>query len=71
MWPTWGKVVLDPNAEQWKCHTGKSLRSHSAALSLGLSFMNAKLVTVRVQDYRCPAAGQTERFKGELHVVIF
>ncbi len=32
--------------------------------------MNAKLVTVRVQDYRCPAAGQTERFKGELHVVM-
>ncbi len=32
--------------------------------------MTAKLVTVRVQDYRCPAAGQVERFEGELHVVM-
>lgn len=37
---------------------------------LGLSFMNAKFVTVGVQDNRCPAVRKVERLKGERHVVM-
>lgn len=32
--------------------------------------MNAEFVAVGVLDNRCPAAGQRDRFKGELHVVM-
>ncbi|HSF08437.1 MAG TPA: hypothetical protein VLA60_03425, partial [Nitrospirales bacterium] len=32
--------------------------------------MNAELITVGVQDNRCPAVRKVERLKGELHVVM-
>ena len=32
--------------------------------------MNAELITVRVQDNRCPAVRKVERLKSELHIVV-